>query len=71
MRVYTPINEFKIKSKETKEFLKKVKKMLNVKLEKIHVSPQVFSDLMESMSPARKSLYSDGIPFEGKLLVRK
>jgi len=71
MRSYTPINECRIKSKEAKEFLRKLHKSLSFKLEKIYVSPQVFSELMDSISPSLREDYTDGIPFDGKLLVRK
>lgn len=54
MRQYTPINEFKIKSKEAKEFWVMAKKMRGFSVEKIHVPPKIFSDLMDSMSPAVK-----------------
>jgi len=67
---YTPINEHKL-SKVAKEFLKEARKMKSFSVKNIHVTPQIFSDLMDSMSPSVKTYYSDGIPFEGKLLVRK
>lgn len=67
---YTPINEHKL-SKSGKEFLKECKRMRTFNVKNIYVPPQIFSDLLESMSPSTKSYYSDSIPFEDKLLVRK
>jgi hypothetical protein len=71
MRQYTPINEFKLKSKEAKEFLVMAKKMRGFSVENIRVHPNVFNELMDSISPSVRDYYIDGIPFEGKLLVRK
>ncbi len=71
MRQYTPINEARLKSKEVKEFLKTAKKMRGYAIENIHVPRGIFGDLLESISPSVREDYTDGIPFEGKLLVRK
>lgn len=67
---YTPINEFKL-SKEAKEFIAKCRKMKAFPVKRIVVSPKIFSDILDGISPTLRSLYSDAIPFEGKMLVRK
>ena len=71
MRQYTPINEFKIKSKDAKQFLIMAKKMRGFSVENIRVPHQIFNDLLDSMCPTVRDCYSDKIPFEGKTLVRK
>lgn len=67
---YTPINIYKLRGK-AKEFLKQCDRMERFSVSKIHVMPQIFSDLLDSISPASRSYYSDGIPYKGKTLVRK
>ena len=71
MRIYTPINEFKVKSKDAKDFLAKAKKIRLYSVENIHVPTKIFDELVGSLSPSTREYYLDGIPFEGKLLVRK
>ena len=70
VKAYTPLNEHKL-SKSAKEFLREARKLSKFSVKSIHVPSVVFSDLLDSMSPNCKSYYSDEIPFEGKVLVRK
>lgn len=70
MSEYTPINYWKC-SKSGREFLDKAKLMAKTNVDKIHVNPRDFSDLLDSMSASARSFYSDAIPFEGKVLVRR
>ena len=70
MANYTPINECEI-SKDAKEFLAKCRKMKAFPVKRIVVNPKIFSDILDAISPTIRSQYSDAIPFEGKMLVRK
>lgn len=70
MSGYSPINQHKL-NKEAKEFLKTCKSLAQFNVTKIHVSPVMFSYILDSISPASRSYYSDAIPFEDKILVRK
>lgn len=70
LKAYTPINEHRC-SKVAKEFLREARKFSKFSVKSIHVPSSIFSDLLESMSPNCKAYYSDEIPFEGKVLVRK
>lgn len=67
---YTPINEYKLKGK-AKEFMKECRRMRSFSVKHIHVPPDIFSDLVDSISPSSRSACSDAIPYEGKILVRK
>lgn len=70
MSNYTPINECKL-SKDAKAFLVKCRKMKAFPVKRIVVNPKIFSDILDGISPTIRSEYSDAIPFEGKMLVRK
>lgn len=70
MANYTPINKWKI-SKASRDFLRKAEDMAKFPVEKIYVNKEIFDDLLEGISLSSKSFYSDSIPFEGKILVRK
>ena len=67
---YTPLNECKL-SRRGKDFLIECRRMRSFSVKRIHVPPQEFSDLLDSISASDRSYYSDSIPFEGKMLVRK
>lgn len=66
---YTPINKFKLKA-NAKEFLKSARRMSLYSIGKIHVPSDIFDALIESISLSDRDRFRDGIPFEGKVLVR-
>jgi hypothetical protein len=67
---YTPINIYKLRGK-AKEFILECDLMVNFAVSKIHVPSEIFVYLLDSISPADRADYADGIPYKGKLLVRK
>jgi hypothetical protein len=66
---YTPINQFKLK-RESREFLARASKFKLFSVKNIHVPKEYYDDILESISLSERELYKDGIPFEGKLLLR-
>lgn len=70
MGSYTPINIWKL-SRTTQEVLKNAKKISKFNVKNIYLNYNEFSEIIESISPAWRNFYANGIPFEGKLLVRK
>jgi len=67
---YTPINYFKL-SRASQDFLKQCEKFKRFKVKNIHVPAEIFSELRESISASDRNDYTDSIPYEGKILVRR
>ena len=67
--MHTPINEFKL-SRENQEVLKQYKKMSLYSVNVIHAPKKFYDALIESISPASRDNFKDGIPFMGKVIVK-
>lgn len=64
----TPINRWKLKGK-SKEFLICAEKFTNYSVKTIYANKDIFSDLLESISPSERHSYQNDIPFGDKNIV--
>lgn len=70
MRKYTPINYYKLSSRG-KEIFNQCKDVLKCNVPHVHVFPSDFIELLDGISPSTRQFYIDGIPLDGKMVVKK
>ena len=70
MSNYTPINKWKL-SKRGQELFDLIEKIGKSSVQNIHLKADDFNIILNGVAPSVRSEYMDGIPFMGKMIVRK